>query len=69
MSTPDPLLSVESIEVRYGAATALREASLLVRPGQLVAVIGSNGAEKTSLMRGLTGLVRPSPSPVASVRP
>ena len=60
MSTPDPLLSVESIEVRYGAATALREASLLVHPGQLVAVIGNNGAGKTSLMRGLTGLVRPS---------
>lgn len=54
------LLAVENLEVRYGAATALRGASLTVRRGQLVAVIGNNGAGKTSLMRGLTGLVRPS---------
>ncbi len=56
----EPLLAVEGLEVRYGAATALRGASLSVRRGQLVAVIGNNGAGKTSLMRGLTGLVRPS---------
>ncbi|RUP15063.1 MAG: ABC transporter ATP-binding protein [Methylobacterium sp.] len=56
----EPLLVVENLEVRYGAATALRGASLTVRRGQLVAVIGNNGAGKTSLMRGLTGLVRPS---------
>ena len=54
------LLAVEDLGVRYGAATALRGASLTVRRGQLVAVIGNNGAGKTSLMRGLTGLVRPS---------
>lgn len=56
----EPLLSVENLEVRYGAAIALRGASLTVRRGQLVAVIGNNGAGKTSLMRGLIGLVRPS---------
>jgi branched-chain amino acid transport system ATP-binding protein len=53
------LLSVENIEVRYGAAVAVRKASLNVQKGQLVAIIGSNGAGKTSLMRGITGLVRP----------
>ena len=58
--TDAPLLSVDDLEVRYGAVTALRGASLSVRRGQLVAVIGNNGAGKTSLMRGLTGLVRPS---------
>jgi len=58
--TDTPLLVVENLEVRYGAVTALRGASLTVRRGQLVAVIGNNGAGKTSLMRGLTGLVRPS---------
>jgi branched-chain amino acid transport system ATP-binding protein len=54
------LLSVENIEVRYGAAVAVRKASLNVQKGQLVAIIGSNGAGKTSLMRGITGLVRPT---------
>ncbi|GJE58803.1 ABC transporter ATP-binding protein [Methylobacterium trifolii] len=60
MADTGPLLAVEDLEVRYGAATALRGASLNVQRGQLVAVIGNNGAGKTSLMRGLTGLVRPS---------
>ncbi|GJD86687.1 MULTISPECIES: ABC transporter ATP-binding protein [Methylobacterium] len=55
----ETLLTVENLEVRYGAATALRGASLTVPRGQLVAVIGNNGAGKTSLMRGITGLVRP----------
>lgn len=60
MADVPPLLAVEDLEVRYGAATALRGATLSVRRGQLVAVIGNNGAGKTSLMRGLTGLVRPT---------
>ena len=60
MADATPLLTVEDLEVRYGAATALRGATLRVQQGQLVAVIGNNGAGKTSLMRGLTGLVRPT---------
>ena len=55
-----PLLAVDGLEIRYGAAIALRGAGLAVARGQLVAVIGNNGAGKTSLLRGLTGLVRPS---------
>ena len=56
----DILLDIRQLELRYGAAVAVRDISLTVRRGQLVAVIGNNGAGKSSMVRGATGLVRPS---------
>ncbi|MGL5168478.1 MAG: ABC transporter ATP-binding protein [Afipia sp.] len=56
----DVLLDIQNLELRYGAAIAVREISLSVKRGQLVAVIGNNGAGKSSMVRGATGLVRPS---------
>ena len=54
------LLDIKSMELRYGAAVAVRDVSLTVRRGELVAVIGNNGAGKSSTMKGATGLVAPS---------
>jgi branched-chain amino acid transport system ATP-binding protein len=54
------LLDIRDLELRYGAVTAVRGISLKVNRGQFVAVIGNNGAGKSSTMRGATGLVRPS---------
>ncbi|MEZ0059486.1 branched-chain amino acid transport system ATP-binding protein [Bradyrhizobium elkanii] len=54
------LLDVRNMELRYGAAVAVRGVSFTVSRGQFVAVIGNNGAGKSSMMRGVTGLVRPS---------
>ena len=56
----DLLLDIRQMELRYGAAVAVRDVSLRVKRGQLVAVIGNNGAGKSSLVRGASGLVRPS---------
>ena len=56
----DFLLEIQKLELRYGAAVAVRDISLSVKRGQLVAVIGNNGAGKSSMVRGATGLVRPS---------
>ena len=52
------MLELESIEVRYGAATALREVSLTLAPGELVCVVGPNGAGKTTLINAIAGLHR-----------
>lgn len=52
------MLEVESIEVRYGQALAVGGVSLRVEPGAWVALIGANGAGKTSLLRAIAGLVR-----------
>jgi len=50
------MLAAENIEVRYGKALAVDSISLRVRPGSWVAVIGANGAGKTSLLRAVMGL-------------
>lgn len=57
MTSTEALLRVESLQVRYGPALALREVSLTVGKGDVVAVLGSNGAGKSTLARTVSGLV------------
>ncbi|MCW5886682.1 MAG: ABC transporter ATP-binding protein [Anaerolineales bacterium] len=52
------LLHVDNISAGYGALTILRDVSLVVKPGQIVCVLGSNGAGKSTLVRAITGLAR-----------
>src|SRR5450755_715860 len=56
----DLLLEVTGIAKRYGAVTALRNASLSVRPGEIHALMGANGAGKSTLVKILTGAARRS---------
>jgi branched-chain amino acid transport system ATP-binding protein len=51
------VLEIMDLTVRYGAAHAVKGASLNVRAGEFVALIGPNGAGKTTLLRALSGLV------------
>jgi branched-chain amino acid transport system ATP-binding protein len=51
------LLKVESLSVSYGHIRAVREASFEVPDGRIVALIGANGAGKSSTLNALTGLV------------
>jgi branched-chain amino acid transport system ATP-binding protein len=51
------MLRVDNISVAYGRATALREASLVVNDGEIVTLIGANGAGKTSLLNAISGVV------------
>jgi branched-chain amino acid transport system ATP-binding protein len=55
-----PLLSVEDLVVDYGRIRALKGISLDVAQGELVAVIGSNGAGKTTMMKTISGLLKPT---------
>lgn len=52
-----PLLEVRELSVRYGAISAVDSVSLDVLPGQIVAVLGANGAGKSSLLNAIVGLV------------
>jgi ribose transport system ATP-binding protein len=53
------LLEATGVEKRYGAVTALRDASLAIRPGEIHALMGANGAGKSTLVKVLTGAVKP----------
>ena len=54
-----PLLDVKGLEVSYGAIKALRGIALSVGKGESVALIGANGAGKTSTLRAISGMVKP----------
>lgn len=54
------MLSVEELVTDYGPVRAVDSVSLEVAAGSVTAVLGANGAGKTSLLRTITGLVRPS---------
>jgi len=54
---PDVLLKVEGLEVHYGGVQALSDVSLSVRRGEVVTVIGANGAGKSSLLNAIVGIV------------
>ncbi len=57
MSNEAHLLSVEDLVVRYGAIEAVRGASLSVRAGEIVTLLGANGAGKSSILNAIMGLV------------
>ena len=57
MSTsPPPLLTVASLSVSYGGAPVVNAVSFTIAPGEVLALLGSNGAGKSSLMRAIIGL-------------
>ena len=54
------MLKVENLSVHYGMIQAVRDVSFEVNKGEVVSLIGANGAGKTTILRTLSGLVRPS---------
>jgi branched-chain amino acid transport system ATP-binding protein len=55
----EPLLRVSAIETFYGPIQAIRGVSLDVEQGQIVTVLGANGAGKTSVLRTISGVLDP----------
>ena len=55
-----PMLKVENLSVHYGMIQAVRDVSFEVNEGEVVSLIGANGAGKITILRTLSGLVRPS---------
>jgi branched-chain amino acid transport system ATP-binding protein len=54
------MLRVENLDVFYGDAQALDAVSLDIEQGSIVAIVGANGAGKTSLIRTIAGMLRPA---------
>jgi branched-chain amino acid transport system ATP-binding protein/branched-chain amino acid transport system permease protein len=55
----DPVLVALHVRAGYGAAPVLEDIGFDVRPGEMVALLGANGAGKSTTMRAVTGLLRP----------
>lgn len=53
------VLQVDNLQVRYGGIEAVRGISFNVKAGEIVTLIGANGAGKSSTLRAISGLVRP----------
>jgi len=57
LSAPAPLLELDGLEVRYGPVTAVRGLTLTVSRGEIVGLIGANGAGKSTTLNAVMGLV------------
>ena len=55
----DPMLVVDDISVYYGNIAAVKGLSVKVHPGEIVTLIGSNGAGKSTTLRAISGLLKP----------
>ena len=61
----EPILSVRNLETYYGPITAIRGVSFDVREGQIVTILGANGAGKTTVLRSVCGALEPQKGTVA----
>src|SRR5260370_12515602 len=59
MSTPDIILKLSNIESCYGPIMAIRGISLEVPRGQIVTLLGANGAGKTTVLKTISGILDP----------
>jgi branched-chain amino acid transport system ATP-binding protein len=53
-------ISIENVHAAYGSVRVLEDVSMTVRPGETVALLGTNGNGKSTLMKCVMGIVRPS---------
>ncbi len=65
MSEATPILSVRNLETYYGPITAIRGVSFDVKPGQIVTILGANGAGKTTVLKTVSGAMEPQKGSVS----
>ena len=53
------MLEIKDLQVYYGMINAIKGISFEVNPGEVIALIGANGAGKTTVLHTITGLVTP----------
>ena len=53
-----PMLKIDGLNVNYGAIHAVRDVSLEINRGEIVTLIGANGAGKSSVIRSIMGIVK-----------
>ena len=66
-SQPETLLTVENVHTFYGTIEALKGISIEVREGEIVTLIGANGAGKSTTLRSINGLNQPREGSIGRV--
>lgn len=56
----DPVLDVRDLRMRFGGVAAVDGVTMVIHPGEVLAVIGQNGSGKTTLINAITGIYRPT---------
>jgi branched-chain amino acid transport system ATP-binding protein len=56
----DPLLRISNVDAFYGTFQALWDVSVVVKPGEIVALIGSNSSGKSTLINTISGVIHPA---------
>lgn len=64
-STTSVVLELRDVSAGYGPVHVLESVSLIVHQGEIVTVLGANGAGKTTMLRAISGLIRPSSGGIA----
>jgi branched-chain amino acid transport system ATP-binding protein len=64
-SPPPAVLQVDNVSAGYGSLVALRDVSLVIRPADVVSVLGANGAGKSTLAATVSGQLRPVQGSIA----
>ncbi len=59
-AAPPPALRLDAISLSFGGVIAVADVDLAVQPGEIRAIIGANGAGKSSLINVISGLYRPN---------
>lgn len=57
---PEPILALSGVSAAYGSVKAIQELEIIIGEGEAVGLLGANGAGKSTTLRAISGLVRPS---------
>src|SRR5512136_44251 len=60
ISVRNTMLSVENLQLKYGKIPVIHDVSLKVDRGEIVAIVGGNGNGKSSILKGIAGVVQPA---------